>query len=220
MLDIQVDGEEEDLTAAATCSREHAYMQYSEMWPYTLRVAGSIHILHNAGEHFCSQLEYWPTFISALRPLAAFLHNGAAVERFIERCVLDSDQAPYAHLLERSFQAVYTSRWGSVMKVLSDLLDVRVVLQRAWNKTAFLDGVPTRRGRGSGAGAGDLALDEDEIAKIDSAICSPVFWASVYTSWSLQLALDELTSWCEGLLSKIENMFRNIQLHYFQIPKI
>ena len=69
----------------------------------------------------------WQWLVERLRPLTDFLHHRDSIDPLLHTCVLGTDQEEYKHLLQRPFNQLYTGRWGSIVEVLKQVLDIEVL---------------------------------------------------------------------------------------------
>ena len=207
MLDIQFDdgGQDIDVDDSERAAAQH--LGSEKLFPYTLVVIGMLHIVNNLVEEVCRAMPSWKWFVGLLRPLSQFLHSLDAKTRFVETCVLGSEQEQFAWLLDRPYQQLYLGRWGSIVGVLKDILDTEVVLRKSWSKDKYLQGSSSHRDGRSHAGvAADEAragaeaeeMDRDSIDKADLAMVSSKFWATAHMIYCICCGADTLASWCEG----------------------
>ena len=158
------------------------------LWPFTLSVAGMCHICHNACEELCTQLPCWDSLVEQLRPVASFLHNRPARQRYVEKCLrenVEMNKSFRAQLEEGNFHSLYTARWGSTSRVLEEILSVRVLLTTTWDTRKYSDGSESETLKG-------------QLSSISAAIAEPLFCARCHMLLFLDSATEHFSNWCEG----------------------
>ena len=175
--------------AAATLPRAGSTLPDGHyLWPFTLVVAGMCHICHNCCEELCVKLPCWDQLVEQVRPLASLLHSRSCRQRIEEKLLRDNSVANsgFKKQLQHTFHALYTSRWGSMTKVLEEILSVRTLLTSCWDPKKYAEG------------SSESDTQKIQLQTMTEAINSPVFWGHCHLILYLENAMDHFSNWCEG----------------------
>ena len=158
-------------------------------------IAGTLHILHNAGEALADCLSHYSTWLGQLKTVIKVLTEPWK-RRLVQTCAHRQQDAA---VLRQCSAKVHEKRWGTVVHATYQVLQVEEVLRRVWDVSRYTFGNAAREE--SGATGGDEQSNGDfrlQVQQLDSTISSPLFWAYAKGMNLLGLVLHRLEVWCEG----------------------
>ena len=158
-----------------------------------IAIAGLLHIIHNSSSDLGKSMSCWDTVIQQLQHVSRLLRRRESKTRLMESCFNDPI-GKHFHAEIKAFQCkLHTGRWGSVAACILGVLGLETVLQYGWDASKY------KNGRVLAGHDGDEANPFGvDIAVVDGAIKSEIFWARLKMLESLAVVLQKCLAWAEG----------------------
>ena len=160
-------------------------------------IPGLQHIVDNLSSDVHKEMPGWSRFYAICKQVEALLRPDEKRQRFVSRCVLNSEYADRADTLRRFSASLYEGRWKEVINFLSELKPLLFVLYacwdlRKWNSEAEdpLDQVdreqPQERAR-------QQQDDRQGITRLDAAAITQAFQSSFFATYvHMALFIEEI----------------------------
>lgn len=182
-------------------------------------VAGLLHIIHNSSSDLGKSMSCWDSVIQQLQHVSRLLRKRDSKTRLLESCFNDHVGRNF-HSDLKAFQCkLHTGRWGSVSACILKLLELEAVLRYGWDARKF-KGNQNPQGVAVEVGSESNQFGVD-VAVVDAAIKSPLFWGRLRMLESLAIVLQESLAWAEGCPchSPLEHDHDLRRLYRGKIPK-
>ena len=157
-------------------------------------IAGVLHIIHNSSSDLGKSMSCWELVIQQLQHVCRLLCRRESKTRLLETCFSDS-LGKHFHPDLKAFQhKLQPGRWGSVAACILGILGLELVLQYGWNATKYKNG--NARVLAECDESNPFGVD---IAVVDGAIKSQIFWARLRMLESLAVVLQKCMAWAGRL---------------------
>jgi hypothetical protein len=163
------------------------------LFEYALLVLGFLHIIHGLTKELLSKLAGWEWFYPFLVAVTNFLSSSGLVKLFEDRCIPPKFSEAFTVRFDKSFSKLKEWRWGTVMKILIDMIALESVFDTFWNLAKLLAGssLEAREFKDDSAPSVNLQL-------VDEAIRCKKFWCYAKMLLRLQDLLARIAEWAEG----------------------
>ena len=156
-------------------------------------IAGLLHIIHNSSADLGKSMMCWDTITNQLQHISRLLRRRDSKTRLMESCFNDPIGKNF-HADIKQFQCkLHTGRWGSVSTCILGILSLETVLQFGWDAAKYKGG----RGVAAPNEGEDSHQFGVDIAVVDEAIKSQLFWARLKMLESLAIVLRKCLAWAE-----------------------
>ena len=121
--------------------------------------------------------------------MARFLHNPHYIEKLVHTCVNGTEHSKYLPIFQKAWRPAHRLvhehfkvwRWGTIVKVLEDILHVQGVLCKVWSLRRFAHkSVPNTTAEGSADNEESSAFHREnqppDLLAVDTALKDPLFF--------------------------------------------
>ena len=164
----------------------------------TIFIYGILHTISNCTKDLGKGgLQWYDKFLEYLTHICRLLSRRWSKSRLLETCFRDPPVSLFSREVIMFNYVVFPSRWGSVLMAAEALIELRLVLRRAWSMQRFtFNGARDNdEEQGDDAAAGEARV---KVRLVDEAVTSKLFWGFLVMVSFVGKVLLYVTGWAEG----------------------